>query len=106
MVVRFCPERMASKKHFLKRSCPMSVTKKSSLRVGEDITVDPRIEASGKIRLRSAEAAEVARMFGLGRAVRNRKRRGTPTAAAEVRVALAPGTITLISGASGAGKST
>ena len=55
----------------------MSVTRKSFPRVGEDITVDPRIEASGKIRLRSAEAAEVARMFGLGRAVRNRKRHCT-----------------------------
>ena len=83
----------------------MSVTRKSFPRVGEDITVDPRIEASGKIRLRSAEAAEVARMFGLGRAVRNRKRHGTPTARAEVRAELAPGTITLITGASGAGKS-
>ena len=90
----------------------MSLTRKKQFAVGEDITVSPLVEAGGKIRIRSAEAAEVARWFGLGSAgntgrTRRRKRRGTQQAEAtrEIDLALCGGTITLITGASGAGKS-
>lgn len=84
---------------FLKRSCPMSC--RNELKVGKDITIGSTRE---KIRLRSAEAVEVAKWFGLGR-VRNRKRKRKVIEEETVEVELRAGTVTLIVGASGAGKS-
>ena len=55
-----------------------------------------------KIPLRSVEAVEVARWFGLGAGPRRRERRNTRESAPGI--VLREGTITLISGPSGAGK--
>src|SRR6266540_5595264 len=87
----------------------MQSRKKTGPVVGEDITVPPEVAREGKIAIRSEAAAEVARWFGLGksrRLSRRRKRAATPISSFDIgSVELAPGTITLITGASGAGKS-
>ncbi len=76
------------------------------LAVGEDITVSPLVDPSGKIRIRTKEAAQVARWFGLiDSRLPGRKRRPAPVARAKIDLALTAGTITLVTGASGAGKS-
>src|SRR5437868_255924 len=81
--------------------------------VGQDITMPTGVASYGTIRIRSERAAEVARWFGLGKPpARRRKRRlrgGLSVSREEqpsaLDLPLAAGTITLITGASGAGKS-
>jgi ABC-type ATPase with predicted acetyltransferase domain len=77
-----------------------------AIAVGEDITVSPLVDPSGKIRIRTKEAAEVARWFGLvDSPSRKLKRPPAPMLREKIELALAPGTITQVTGASGAGKS-
>ena len=60
----------------------MDVTNNGNLVVGDNITVPEFVDPSGKIPVRSAEVAEVARWFGLnlgaGRIPRRRKRLAAP----------------------------
>jgi len=80
--------------------------KKVQLLVGQDIKTPSGVTRCGKMRLRSAEAVEVARWFGLDRSPRRRKRASNGPGKFDVGcVELKAGTITLLSGASGAGKS-
>jgi ABC-type ATPase with predicted acetyltransferase domain len=69
--------------------------------VGEDITCPALIASAGRIRIRSARAAQVARWFGLGQPA-DAKQALPP---APPLPAVAAGTITFISGPSGSGKS-
>ena len=73
------------------------------LKVGKEIRCGV---AGERIPIRTPEALEVARWFGLGKLPRRSKRRpNTARADAMPRLDLTPGTITLITGPSGAGKS-
>ena len=87
----------------------MRSRKKVQLSVGQDIKTPLGVSRSGRMRLRSAEAVEVATWFGLGssRGV-SRRRKRTSGAVGRLEVGLVElnaGTITLLTGASGAGKS-
>ena len=85
-----------------------------SVSAGEDITCPSAIARNGTIRIRSERAAQVARWFGLARRVAA----GSGCDATDAKTArdaggrfvlpslsLRPGSLTLITGASGAGKS-
>jgi uncharacterized protein len=75
--------------------------------VGEDITAPSEIASGDRIRIRSSNAAMVARWFGLRRAEPDEQLLPAKIAACGPQVPLpAPGTVLLITGPSGAGKST
>src|SRR6185437_16551696 len=87
----------------------MGSTNCNVISVGDAIAAQVSVARGGKILIRSAEAAEVARWFGLGGEIvsersaprRRRKRRTDQICELELR----PGTITFITGPSGSGKS-
>ena len=87
----------------------MGGTNCNVISVGDAIAAPRAVARGGRIRIRSQAAADVARWFGLGAGIaeersaprRRRKRRIDQTCELELR----PGTITLITGPSGSGKS-